>query len=250
VAATVLGYAALVAWRRPALPDAPAPPAASPRLELPRPERRPPVAGFTDPFGSVAAVPVREAPALAIAWPELPADFPTEHAGIAVFAAATGADLLWLPFQAFGGDRIWRGTPRAEGPLRITFAAAPELAVHGYLACVDPAEAPHRSEPPGTANPPVRLPLQLQQVRLTAPKDEPPLGPLRLQRLGDSEWLGAVVQPTGLWIEPGDAATLWLGAGRYAVGDPRGESVQEFAVPGPATVLLTAVRTPPRSRRS
>lgn len=246
VAAVVLGYAGMVAWRRPPLPEAAPLPAPVQSDALPRAERLPPVPGFDDPFASVAAVARRVLPRpLAIELPELPVDFPRERAGVAVFHAATGADLLWLPLAAFDAARRWRGAAPAEGPLRITFAAQPEFAVHGFLARSEPAPSGSGGTEAITV-----LPLHLQEVRFGAPQDEPPLGPLRLQRRDDPEWFGATVLPTGLQVEPGGSCSLWLGAGTYVVSDPRGQGQQEFTVPGPETVWLTAVRTPPRSRRS
>lgn len=240
----VLGYAALVAWRREPLATAEAPAFRSLAAELAAPRRLPPAPDLDNPFASGPAVSVRQQPTpLVLELGALPEDFPTADAGVAIFDRTFGARIAWVPLQDFGRDRRWTSGPLPSGPLGFHLAIAEDQAAHGYLTRIE-----HRHGPTAGRSA-VELPAAVQRVHLQAPADHPPIGPLQLLRVAAPDWRSAAILPAGISLEPGAELALWLGPGHYEIGAPGGDTRQEFAVPSPQPVVLNGVRPPARTRR-
>jgi hypothetical protein len=233
VGLAVGGYAALWSLRRePITETAPA----TPTTPAPRPaiDRRP---DSPDYARVPAAAPERgDAPLvpLTIVVRNVPATWPTTHAGVAVAPRRGGDGLAWLPIAAATRtDDGWMlRTDVASGEEYVAALATTRAgALRSFLA-----QASQKVD--AAANLAIDGAGRATSFRL--PEGAERRGPFRLLRDGDAGWLPAEA-PTGLVLAPATATTLWLGAGSYRLVDVLHEArSQSFRVPQDGDVTISA----------
>jgi hypothetical protein len=229
------GYALLLASRTPdPVPGDPVELAPFPAVgQLPPLPRRP---SFVPASVPQRGVPISTAvAALRIEVIDLPSD-PPPGAGVAVFAADTGARLEWLPLPRSGSGKIVLDCQvPAAPPLRLVAAPSEQAARLGWWTST--------ALPGGraTAQATLRAPLQ----RVVVHCDSVPDGfaqALRLRRCESPDWrpIGASLLAAGGRLE------LQLGPGEYELAPWTGGpwTPVTFRVPGPAEVTAVFTRPP------
>lgn len=248
---TVL-YVLVLSIGRDALPGAEARVTMPEMAELPAPTRLAPIAGIE--HNVMAATPTgsKDRVVVPVQIRNLGSLKQLDQAGIAMFAAATGADFRWLPLrdalQAGLPTVLVRGEAAAGTKLTVTLAPHREHARHGYLARrnIDVEQLPSANH---TAT--VELDGQVHSVRFDLPIKSERAGPLRLQRIDDRQWLPMLTSTSGLTLRRGEQTTLLLGAGSYELQAPlRPGQVQQFAVPESTTVTVNEDLAPPEAAKT
>lgn len=164
-----------------------------------------------------------------------------EAAGVAVFAADTGADFQWLPLRSKGPDGLLAVEVRATGPLVLTLAADRHAAAHGYLARLEGAFPRTHGQRTAVV---FEVALASVEFQLAAPKSS--AGPLQLVRVDDPSWVPSGPAAAGISLTGGTAVHTVLGRGDYALRDPLEPThEQRFSVPaaGPVRVSGSLARS-------
>ena len=172
---------------------------------------------------------------------DMAADAPARaRAGIASFHTKTGGDFRWLPLSAArsgpDGQRSFEVTARENTQLTITYAAAREHARHGYID--------RKVVDVGAGGDARLLTIQLSAatyaVRFELPEGVDQVGPLRLQRIDDRQWLPMANATTGLKLRRGESTALELAVGTYELQEPLTTGAQQtFVVPDVEVVQVT-----------
>ncbi len=246
VGISIAGYSYALALRRgPARSSEPVP-VDPPLPKLQAPERLPP-----DPELRRQAVPAsvvmdpQEPSRIAIVLRDIPPFLDANTAGVAMFAADTGAEFTWTPLSTFRDGNAHEITTPIVGPVTFTVARSRGQARHGYLI-----RTTHTF--PRSRGPLVALPIlaAAHQVRFELANKTHTAGPLRLRRLGDDGWRATDAAPTGLSFGGSTTIDLVLGAGDYELGNPNDPTqTQRFTVPAMATIAVSATLSRPASAR-
>jgi hypothetical protein len=178
----------------------------------------------------------------------LPAALARDRAGLAVFDAGTGGDFRWTPLPATwgaGGAGELTTEARRGAEVWVTVAADRSFARHGYLV-----RQRHRVASAASGGAPVRLDASASEVRLLLPPDRRQVGPLRLRRCDDPQWLPMAQGSTGLLVTDRSNTTLLLGPGDYEISDPLWTTPgQRFGMPATRELRITAALAPARVGR-
>lgn len=173
----------------------------------------------------------------------------TPDMGVALFAAETGADFVWQPLAgaapAADGSLLVECTTGAMGDVVVTLASERRFARHGYLAKLQtrPVVASRdRSQP-------MELAVRAAAVTFAAPELPYHVGPLRLARRDDPDWLPPLPTATGLAFDGATRHTLLLGAGDYELRDPLSDRAQQFSTPATTNVAINGIWAAARADR-
>lgn len=245
----VAGYSAVVAVARSTSGAAPPLPRHAPLPVLPPLSRLGPVAE-TKHFGAPATGRKHGvAPfSITVVVRGVPAALRTTTGGVWLARADGQGNRTWLPWHdpsatpaTADQDIVWTATLDHVGDHVVAAATAHEFGQHGYLArrtatCTGPATIDLDAS---TSEVVFRLPPLARQV-----------GPLRVARVDDPQWLPAAALPTGLSLAPGSPVRCRLGHGAYELHDPlRPEVRQAFVVPAADDVVISANLAAPRADR-
>lgn len=155
-----------------------------------------------------------------------------QDAGVATFDSDTGAEFRWFPVSEMRGGDESHLTVSAAGSLdrnlTVTFAANLMQARHGYWSRKD---VRLEAAPDGRA-PTVELSGRVTQVALELPPECARIGPLRLGRADDPQWVVMGHDRIGLTIARDEPLSVSLGDGVYELSDPlTSQHTQRFSVP-------------------
>ncbi|MEZ6038306.1 MAG: hypothetical protein R3F29_12550 [Planctomycetota bacterium] len=169
--------------------------------------------------------------------------------GVATFDTETAADFRWHPIEDIAGaaNEVTVPAECVRGRTQtITLAADRDQARHGYFARRDV-----RCEPGADGTMPiVELSGRVTTVTFLLPVDCERIGPLRLGRVDDPQWVAMGHDRIGLTIAKDSPLSLQLGDGDYELTDSlTGQHAQRFTVPATASVTVDAKLSRARADR-
>ncbi|HEX5051556.1 MAG TPA: hypothetical protein VFZ65_07290 [Planctomycetota bacterium] len=172
---------------------------------------------------------------------DLPPSLRNESAGVATFAADTGADFVWTPLasatEAADGSLGLTSWAQGTGETVVTLATSRTTARHAYLARTTIRPGQRSSSNPAD----VDLRATISNVRFVLPEGADRAGPFRLVRVDDAQWLPMHHTATGITILAKEPQSVLLGAGSYELCDPLADDRrQRFDVPRSEPVLVKA----------
>lgn len=169
--------------------------------------------------------------------------------GVAVYQAERGSDCHWTPLAegtiTDNGDRIFKLPAFARDDVYVTFAPMRAAARHGYFTrsrAQVPAEGGAKE---------VLLDASAWTVTFRLPPGIDRVGPIRLSRPDDPQWLPMAQVSTDFTLTDTEPLRVLLGSGNYEVSSPLQPSHQQaFAVPATRDLILQCVpATPPTGRQ-